>query len=278
VKKLTVLIPTLNRQKALTVTLTSLCFQNWKNFDIVIADQSEDGDCYDNGVAGSDDARADGCLGAVTRLLRKNGHLLRMLRNHPPRGMAQQRQFLLEHSQTPYSLFLDDDLVLEPYVIRNMLRTLESEACGFAGCAVIGLSHLRDVRPHQQLIEFWDGRVRPEQVVPGSREWERHQLHSAANLYHVQERLRASPDSPLRYKVAWIGGCVTFDTEKLLDVGGFGFWKELPAEHCGEDVLAQLRVARKYGGCGLLPSGVYHQELQTRVPRRKVNAPEYLDI
>lgn len=273
-KKLTVLIPTLNRQKALTVTLTSLCFQNWKNFDIVIADQSEDSACSDNDV----DGRADECLGAVTRLLRTNGHLVRRLRNYPPRGMAHQRQFLLENSQTPYSLFLDDDLVLEPYVIRNMLRTLETEGCGFAGCAVIGLSHLGDVRPHQQCIEFWEGQIRPEQVAPGSREWDRHWLHNAANLYHVQERLRASPESPLRYKVAWVGGCVMYDTEKLLDVGGFGFWTELPPDHCGEDVLAQLRVARKYGGCGLLPSGVYHQELQTKVPQRKVNAPEYLGV
>lgn len=266
-KKLTVLIPTLNRQRALTLTLSSLCFQEYKNFDIVVSDQSEDEGC-----------RADECLGAVTRLLRNNGHGLRLLGNFPPRGMAQQRQFLLEHSQTPYSLFLDDDLMLEPYVIRNLMRTIESEGCGFVGCAVIGLSYLRDVRPHQQRIELWEGPVRPEQVVPGSREWERHQLHNAANLYHVQERLRAPKDAPLRYKVAWIGGCVLYDTEKLLDTGGFEFWKELPPEHCGEDALAQLRVARSYGGCALLPSGVYHQELRTNVPHRRVNAPEYLAI
>lgn len=266
-KKLTVLIPTFNRQKALTITLTSLCFQSYKNFDIVVADQSEDGGGH-----------ADECLVAVIRLLRKNGHIVRLLRNFPPRGMAHQRQFLLENSHTPYSLFLDDDLVLEPYALRNMLRTLESERCGFVGCAVIGLSYLRDVRPHQQQIEFWEGRVLPEEILPGSPAWERYKLHNAANLYHVQERLRASPEAPLKYKVAWIGGCVMYDTEKLIDAGGFEFWKELPPEHCGEDVLAQLRVAKKYGGCGLLPSGVYHQELPTRVQQRRVNAPEYLGI
>jgi hypothetical protein len=69
-----------------------------------------------------------------------------------------------------------------------------------------------------------------------------------------------------------------YNTEKLRYVGGFSFWKDLPEQHCGEDVLAQLRVMKKYGGCGIIPSGVYHQELETTVPDRKVNAPEFLEI
>ena len=80
------------------------------------------------------------------------------------------------------------------------------------------------------------------------------------------------------YKIAWAGGCVMYDTEKLKAVGGFDFWKELPHDHCGEDVLAQLRVMKKYGGCGIIPSGVYHQELETTVHDRTVNAPECLAI
>lgn len=69
-----------------------------------------------------------------------------------------------------------------------------------------------------------------------------------------------------------------YDTEKLRAVGGFSFWKDLPVNHSGEDVLAQLRVMKRYGGCGVIPSGVYHQELETTVPDRRVNAPEYLKI
>lgn len=34
----------------------------------------------------------------------------------------------------------------------------------------------------------------------------------------------------------------------------------------------------KYGGCGILPSGVYHQELETTLPNRKFNIPERVDI
>jgi hypothetical protein len=77
----------------------------------------------------------------------------------------------------------------------------------------------------------------------------------------------------LRYRVAWVGGCVLYDTRKLRAGGGFDFWTDLPPDHCGEDVLAQLKVMARYGGCGLLPSGVYHQELPTAVPDRRVNAP-----
>lgn len=266
-KKITVLIPTFNRSAALAVGMTSLCFQTCKDFDIVVSDQSE-ADIYGG----------DASLETVIRLLQEKGHGIRLIRNFPRRGMAQQRQFLLDQSQSPFSLFLDDDLVLEPYVIGNMLKVLEEEKCGFVGNAVIGLSYLDDVRPYQQHIEFWEDRVSPETLSPGDLKWERHKLHNAANLYHVQKKFNASPDAPLKYKVAWIGGCVMYDTLKLREAGGFDFWRELPAKHCGEDVLAQLRVARQFGGCGLIPSGVYHQELKTTVPDREINAPEYLRI
>jgi hypothetical protein len=75
------------------------------------------------------------------------------------------------------------------------------------------------------------------------------------------------------YRVAWVGGCVLFDTEKLRAAGGFDFWCDLPVEHCGEDVLVQLRVMQRFGGCGMIPSGAYHLELPTTVGVRDINAP-----
>ena len=69
-----------------------------------------------------------------------------------------------------------------------------------------------------------------------------------------------------------------YDTAKLRDVGGYSFWQELPAEHAGEDVLAQMRVMARYGGCGIIPSGVYHMELPTTVVERKVDAPKVLAL
>jgi hypothetical protein len=64
----------------------------------------------------------------------------------------------------------------------------------------------------------------------------------------------------------------------LREAGGFTFWETLPENHYGEDVLAQLCVMKKFGGCGVLSSGVYHQELETTIPNRRINAPEYLEI
>jgi hypothetical protein len=92
----------------------------------------------------------------------------------------------------------------------------------------------------------------------------------------VQSRLGLRPGLNLLYRVAWVGGCVLFDTAKLRDAGGFEFWRKLPAEHCGEDVVAQLQVMERYGGCGLLPSGAYHMELPTTIPARSVDAPKVL--
>ena len=266
-KSTTILIPTYKRLKALAATLTSISFQEEKNFDIVISDQSP-----------TDEIFQDNSIQTVIRILQLKGHDVKVLKNIPARGMAQQRQFLLEQASAPFALFLDDDLILEPFVLRNMKQAIEKYQCGFVGSAVIGLSYLHDYRPHQQQIELWETSVEPEEINPGSRSWKRYQLHNAANILHVQQNMNLSPDQSVVYKVAWVGGCVLYNVEKLLDVGGFSFWEDLPEHHCGEDVLAQLRVMKKYGGCGILPSGVYHQELETTVPDRTMNAPEILAI
>lgn len=118
--------------------------------------------------------------------------------------------------------------------------------------------------------------MRPEVVRPGMPQWERYRLHNAANIYHLQRRLGLTAERQRKYKVAWVGGCVLYHTAALRECGGFGFWRELPPEHCGEDVLAQLRVMARHGGCGIIPSGVYHQELPTTIPNRRHNAPVLL--
>jgi hypothetical protein len=192
--------------------------------------------------------------------------------------MAQQRQFLLDRSRTPYVLFLDDDVILEPDLAGRLLYALQQARCGFVGSAVIGLSYIDDVRPHQQAVELWDGDVLPERVDPESVHWQRHHLHSAANLLHVQRDRNITAQRSRLYKVAWVGGCVMYDAAKLRAAGGFGFWSELPCDHCGEDVLAQVRMMAHFGGCGLMPSDACHQELPTTVPHREIDAPKVLPI
>lgn len=265
---LDVLIPTYCRPGALAVLLTSLCTQTYRDFRVIISDQSDQ------------DAKASlqaGEVQAALRVLQAHGHVVETHRHLPRRGIAEQRQFLLDQSTAPYMLFLDDDLILEPWVIAKLLQAIQEEGCGFVGSSCIGLSFRDDVRPDQQQIEFWQGRVEPERVESGTPAWERYRLHNAANLYHVQQRLGLTPETMRKYRVAWVAGCILYDASKLREVGGFEFWRELPANHCGEDVLVQLRIMARYGGCGILPSGVYHQELPTTIPDRHIDAPHLLN-
>ena len=260
-----VLIPTFRRQPALAATLATLVAQTHPDFRIVVSDQ---GDGPDAGPSEE--------VAAALRLLAAHGHEVEYHHHLPRRGIAEQRAFLLSRAEAPYGLFLDDDVLLEPFVLDALVRTIEEQGCGFVGSALVGLSFLDDVRPHEQRYEPWDGPVRPEVVEPGTPAWERFRLHNAANVWHVQRQLGLGPGDRVPYKVAWVGGCVLYDLAKLREVGGYDFWQDLPPDHVGEDVLAQLRVMAAHGGCGVLPSGAYHQELATTLHRRDVDAPQVL--
>lgn len=264
-KPVSILIPTYNRSASLAATLTSLCYQTYKNFEIIISDQNEN---YD--------ISSDPTIKAVIRFLNFKGNKVSVYKNLPKKGMAHQRQFLLDKSKSRFSLFLDDDLLLEQHVLKNMVKVLKEEKCGFVGEAAVGLSYLNDLREDEEKVIFWQGAVEPEKIKVNGPEWSRYKLHNAANLIHLQEKLEISSKSPKKYKIAWVGGCVLYDTGKLRSCGGFGFWKNAPLNHSGEDVLAQLKVMGKYGGCALLPSGVYHQELPTTLLDRKSDLPKVL--
>lgn len=262
-----VLIPTCDRPCSLAVTLAGLHAQSFRDFRVVVSDQSERQSAFEQSE-----------VKALLRILDAGGRQMSAFRHLPRRGLAEQRAFLLSQANAPYCLFLDDDVMLEPDTLERLYQMIREQRCGFVGSALHGLSFIDDIRPHQQDIEFWEERVEPEAVSPDGPAWARHHLHSAANLFHVERRLGLQKNEARLYRVAWIGGCVLFDTEKLRAVGGFDFWPALPCEHCGEDVLAQLRVMERFGGCGMIPSGAYHLELPTTVPQREVDAPRVLPI
>jgi GT2 family glycosyltransferase len=256
-----VLIPTCQRATGLAVVLTSLLGQTYTDFDVIISDQTEGESVF-----------ARGEIQTLARALRWHGHAVALHHHLPRRGLAEQRHFLLSQSQAPYVHFIDDDVLLDPPVMARMLAVIETEGCGFVGCAAPGLSYLDDVRPHQQSIELWDGPIRPEPFTPETIPWERHIVNNAANPLHLERQL-VHGNAVVRYKVAWIGGAnVLYDRAKLVRVGGFSWWHRLPPQHAGEEVLAQWLLLHEYGGCGILPSGTYHLELPTLVPDREVNA------
>ncbi len=257
-----VLIPTYRRKTGLAIVLTSLLAQTFTDFDVFISDQTDDGDTYIESIE----------VQTLVQALQWHGHRVTLLRHLPSRGLAEQRNFLVEQSQAPYVHFLDDDVLLDPPVMDRMLRVLQVERCGFVGCAATGLGYLEDVRPHQQHIELWAGPVQPEPFEPDTIPWDRHMANNAANPLHLERKL-VTGGGIVRYKVAWVGGAnVLYDRVKLLDVGGFSWWNRLPPEHAGEEVVVQFLLIKKYGGCGILPSGTYHLGLPTTVDDRRCNA------
>ncbi|MDQ2713385.1 MAG: glycosyltransferase family 2 protein [Chloroflexota bacterium] len=259
-----VLIPTYRRKTGLAIVLTSLLGQTFTDFDVIISSQSES----DDSSLGSIEIQT------LVRALEWHGHKVVLHQHLPRRGMAEQRHFLLQESHAPYVHFLDDDVLLDPPVMERMLRVIQSEQCGFVGCPATGLGYLNDVRPQQHIIEVWQGPVHPEPFETDTLPWDRHKVNNAANPLHLEQRL-VKDEQIVRYKVAWVGGAnVLYDRARLLDVGGFSWWQRLPPEHAGEEVVAQFLLLRKYGGCGILPSGTYHLGLPTNIEDRRRNATE----
>ncbi|MDQ4142533.1 MAG: glycosyltransferase family 2 protein, partial [Actinomycetota bacterium] len=212
-----VLIPTYRRPAALAATLATLIGQTFRDFRVIVSDQTEDHDPLSAGE-----------VLAALRVLRARGNDARTHTHLPRRGIAEHRQFLLSQASAPYGLFLDDDVLLEPTLLSRLVAVIGEEGCSFVGSALIGLSFIDDVRPEEQRIEFWDGRVQPEVVAPATPQWQRYKLHNASNLWHVQKRLGLEPESQRIYRVAWVGGCVLYDLARLREVGGFSFHRDLP--------------------------------------------------
>src|SRR5256714_3464201 len=254
-----VLIPPRSRPAELAATLSGLAAQE-DPFGVVLSDQSDSAPAWEHGA-----------VAGLVRILEHRGHQVRCYRNLPRRGLAQQRAFLLDRSTATYVLFLDDDVWLEPGSIARMRTAIEELGCGFVGNFPHGLSYVDDHRPEQEkAYKEGPGRPEPERIGPRGRHWQRANLHAAANLLHVQQRLDLAPGQWRAYKVAWLGACVLYDRAKLVAAGGYDFWPRVPRKHVGEDVAAQLRVLARSGGAGVLPSGAYHLESPTTVPDRDV--------
>lgn len=247
-----ILLPTVNRLSSLLMTLAGIAGQDHTNVRVILADQS------------AVPVVEDGVAQALIRIIEARGGSVEYRHRLSSRGIAEQRHFLLQESAAPTVLYLDDDVFMEPWVLGKMLEILNAQACGFVGAFPAGLTFRDDVRPAQQVLEYWeDGRVRPEAVEPDGHGWGRWNLHRAANLWHAA---RALPPGEIRvYKVAWIASCILYDRQKLIDVGGFDWWSRLPRYHSGEEVLAQNLLMRFYGGCGMIPSGTFYSQLPSTV-------------
>lgn len=233
------------------MTLCGVAAQSVAGLHLIVADQSQPYTADNLAVA------------ALLRVIEARGGSWEWHNRPQVYGVAEQREFLLQRATAGAVLYLDDDVLMEPWVLERLLAVLQEQGCGFVGAFPAGLSHRDDVRPEQQLFEPWDGPVQPEALEPGLAEWGRWQLHRAANLFHVARSL--PPNTQVLYKVAWVASCVLYDRRKLLDVGGFSFWPRLPRYHSGEEVVVQNLLMRRWGGCAIVPSGTYYAEVPSTV-------------
>ena len=246
-----VLLPTYDRLTSLIMTLSGVAAQTLTDLRVIVADQSQE-------PVGQEQV-----IQTLRRVIEVRGGPVEWHTRPQINGIVEQRDFLLRRATADAVLYLDDDVFMEPWVVERLLETLQVQRCGFVGAFPAGLSHRDDVRPEQQVVDYWDGPVQPEVVEPDSPQWERAQLHRAANLYHLS---RSLPPGEFRlYKVAWIASCILYDRAKLLEVGGFSFWPRLPRYHSGEEVLVQNLLMRRWGGCALMPSGTYYTQVPTTV-------------
>jgi GT2 family glycosyltransferase len=172
-----ILLPTCNRLASLVMTLGGVATQSAGDVRVIVADQS------------THPVADDPVVQTLGRVIEERGGAVEWHHRPPRHGIAEQRDFLLRQATADTVLYLDDDVLMEPWVLERLLRILDHERCGFVGAFPAGLSHRHDRRPEQQKIDFWEGPVQSEVVAPESAEWERWQLHRAANLYHVAQSL-----------------------------------------------------------------------------------------
>jgi GT2 family glycosyltransferase len=246
-----ILLPTCDRLASLVMTLSGVAAQTARDVRVIVADQS------------AHPVADDPVVQTLGRVIEERGGAVEWNRLPPLHGIAEQRDYLLRQATADTVLYLDDDVLMERWVLERLLTILDNEECAFVGAFPAGLSHRHDRRPEQQKIDYWEGPVLPEVVEPESAEWERWQLHRAANLYHVGETM--TPGTWRRYKVAWVASCILYDRRKLEAVGGFSFWPRLARYHSGEEVLVQNLLMRRWGGCGMVPSGTYYSQVPTTV-------------
>ena len=229
-----ILLPTCNRLASLVMTLGGVAAQTARDLRVIVADQSE------RPVAD------DPVVETLGRVIEERGGFVEWHHRPPLHGIAEQRDFLLRQATADTVLYLDDDVLMESWVLERLPAILDDERCAFVGAFPAGLSHRHDRRPEQQPIDYWQGPVLPEMVEPESAEWERWQLHRAANLYHVAQSLPPGHGGATRSPGSRPASFTTAASWRRWGDSPSG--PRLPRYHSGEEVLVQNLLMRRWGG------------------------------
>ena len=109
-----ILLPTCNRLASLVMTLGGVAAQTTRDMRVIVADQS------DQPVAD------DPVVQTLGRVIEERGGAVEW--HHRPRlhGIAEQRDFLLRQATADTVLYLDDDVLMEPWVLERLLAADEN--------------------------------------------------------------------------------------------------------------------------------------------------------
>src|SRR5215207_10188259 len=122
-----ILLPTCNRLASLVMTLGGVAAQSVGDVRVVVADQS------------ARPVADDPVVQTLSRVIEERGGTVEWHHRPPLHGIAEQRDFLLRQATADTVLYLDDDVLMEPWVLEKLLTILDGEGCAFAGAFPAGL-------------------------------------------------------------------------------------------------------------------------------------------
>src|SRR5512141_317767 len=101
-----VLLPTCNRLASLVMTLGGVAAQSENALRVIVADQSAEA-VYESPV-----------VRTLFRVIEARGGSVDYHHRPQVHGIAEQRQFVLERALAADVLYLDDDVLMEPWVVQ----------------------------------------------------------------------------------------------------------------------------------------------------------------
>ena len=105
-----ILLPTYNRLPSLIMTLSGVAAQTLSDVHVIVADQSDE------------PAQHEPVVQALLRVVEARGGSYEWHHRLPSRGIAEQRDFLLNRATADSVLYLDDDVLMEPWVLDTAVR------------------------------------------------------------------------------------------------------------------------------------------------------------
>lgn len=237
-----ILLMTCNRLPSLIACLSGIAGQSVANFRLIVSDGSEQ------------PARDSETVRSLLRIITARGATVTWF-DRPRFEPAPEAAFLLGQASAEYVLLIEDNAWLAPQTLQKLLDTIQEQQCGFVGAQPDALVENSDRSSGGKHFDLWDGSVQPEAIEPGQREWLRERLNQNSTFTNLS--LRVPPGQQYMYKIAFATGAVLYHRQKLSSVGGFSS-VETNSGFPSSTAAAQNRLMRQYGGCSLLPSGVYH--------------------